>query len=280
MAGYYTLYPSACTNTTSLVCDMAPYTDALNAWTSQVLSSKYLSKCWDSICPITTSSSSTSFYKIIPEYRTYHTTASTNAINYCDVIEAYKQMNQSFVKWIYNDGEKVAPISTSERMRQMFAERRAPAIILPEKRKPIIELTSDVRELRARQTLRRVIGEDHYRSFMKNGFVTVRGKSGRFYQVFPGHDFTRVFENGKVIEDLCVVLTGGYTPTDALLMRYILLLNDEEHFRSLANRHGASQRRAFVERQLNVRPLTEIIAELRGGKRQPTALQSAISCVA
>jgi hypothetical protein len=143
-------------------------------------------------------------------------------------------------------------------MKEILRSRVAPAVIVS--RKSVV-LAATVPETRARQTLRRVIGDDEYYAFLKNGFITVKGKSGRFYQLYPGHDFTRVWEDGKMIEQLCVVLSGNFPATDALLMRYVILLNDEEHFRSLANKHSARvERRQKVK--IDARPLVEIYASM------------------
>tara|TARA_Y100000034_G_C6761153_1_gene339025 strand:- start:415 stop:753 length:339 start_codon:yes stop_codon:yes gene_type:complete len=76
--------------------------------------------------------------------------------------------------------------------------------------------------------------QQKFRAFLKNGFISVRAKSGKVYQIFPGHDITCVFEQGKMIERLCVVLKGNFPPTDQLIVRYLILLNDEEKFRSIA----------------------------------------------
>lgn len=111
-----------------------------------------------------------------------------------------------------------------------------------------------------------MLGEITYRLFLKNGFVSVRGSSGRVYQIFPGHQFTRVFENGKCIEQLCVILNDTYPPTDSLLMRYCILLNDEEHFCRLSNRHRAYERARQIEKAVDLRPLPMILADLKNGR--------------
>jgi len=151
------------------------------------------------------------------------------------------------------------PSSPAKRLREILQSRMAPVFI--SSRKPIV-VVADVPEMRARETLRRILGEKGYRLFLKNGFVTVRGKSGRFYQLYPGQKFTSVWENGKMIEQLCVVLSGAFPATDELLMRYVILLNDENHFRSLANKQPAY----FVQarqRQIDLRPLHEIFATIK-----------------
>lgn len=117
------------------------------------------------------------------------------------------------------------------RLKEMIDARCAPKTIT----RKSIQTTEDIREQRARETLRRVIGEEKYLNFLKHGFVTAKAKSGRVYQIFPGYQTTKVYEKGKNIESLCIVLTGNFPPTDSLIMRYILVLNNEEKFRKMAN---------------------------------------------
>lgn len=159
--------------------------------------------------------------------------------------------------WV--DEYKARHIPTpSEKLRGIIQARQAPLIIGT--RKPI-KLTTDPKEVRARETLLRVLGEEKYRGFMRNGFVSVRGKSGKVYQIYPGHDITKVYQNGQMVERLCVVLTGSFPPTDALIMRFLLILNDEEEFRSFAIKHSVSPRRRD-QKVVDMRPLPEIYKSL------------------
>ena len=123
------------------------------------------------------------------------------------------------------------------KVQEMLAARRAPGIIVGY-RKPL-PLPQDIREERARETLRRVIGEERYRDYLRTGFVSVRGKDGFHYQMFPGHGFTHVYDCGKLKEKLCVVWRGDFTPTDSLIMRYLLVLNNPGEFWKVAIKHGA-----------------------------------------
>jgi hypothetical protein len=136
-------------------------------------------------------------------------------------------------------GEAVVyPLRTpAERLREILETRTAPAFISP--RIPVPE-TQDVREQRARETLRRVLGELKFRDFLRKGFVSVRAKSGLIYQIFPGHGITAVFDKAVMVERLCVVLKGDFPPTDSIIMRYLLILNNEEQFRGLAVKHNTT----------------------------------------
>ena len=147
------------------------------------------------------------------------------------------------------------PPKPSERLRAMIQARQAPLIITT--RKPL-DRKIDEREQRARDTLRRLVGENQYRRFLAHGFITARGKSGKAYQIKPGHGVTSVYSpTGEPIENLCVVLRGNFPPTDEAITRYLMILNDEDHFRSLAvvSRHYNPNTKPRTPDQ---RPLPEI----------------------
>jgi hypothetical protein len=180
------------------------------------------------------------------------------------------------VKWTsYGDVMKSYPKMTPEEMaayekkqredrfRQIIQGRCAPnAIVRDSKRQPLA-MPTDVREQRARETLRRVIGDAKFVNFMKHGFISVKAKSGLVYQIFTGHGITHVFNQGNLVERLCVVLNGGFPPTDSLIMRYLLILNNESQFRKLAVKHGVSNHKPSAPAACDLRPLSEIFAELR-----------------
>jgi hypothetical protein len=155
--------------------------------------------------------------------------------------------------WVYGPPKTVA-----ERLREILDSRMAPKVIST--CKPL-GYTQDVREMRARETLRRVLGEIRFRDFVRRGSVSVRAKSGLTYQIFPGHDFTNVYNSGKMIERLCVVLQGGFPPTDSLIMRYLMLLNNESQFRSYAVKHGLPM--VNVSKQPDGRSLVDIYKEIK-----------------
>lgn len=159
-----------------------------------------------------------------PRYTTVNTTNTTwNA----DADYVYRQhMNY----WTY--GERISLKDPIERIKEIIRSRQCPSIIV---RKNNIERTTDIREIRARQTLRRLIGEVAFQKYMVRGFVTFRGPSGKTYQLFPGHNRICVWDNGNRIEELCVVLTGDFPPTDALIMRFLLVQESEERIKSLSN---------------------------------------------
>lgn len=147
----------------------------------------------------------------------------------------------------------------AERLKQIIQSRVAPAVHGSRRALPS---AARLTEVRARETLCRVIGQTAFRRFLKNGFVSVKAKSGRVYQIFPAQGFTRVYLHGELIEKLCVVLGGDFPPTDSLIMRYLLILNDEDDFRNYAIRHSVT---AFTSTPVpaDQRPLPEIFASLK-----------------
>lgn len=158
-----------------------------------------------------------------------------------------------------------APKSPSDLLREMIQARQVPMVFTPTRRP--LAAQAPTRELRARATLRRVIGDEKYRRFIKHGFVAVQAASGKVYQLFPGHEMTKVYVNGKLTEKLCVVLSGDFPPTDSLIMRYLMVLNDEDDFRSRANRWGASNTPLTAPGQPDQRPLVDIFNDLKRGVR-------------
>lgn len=162
---------------------------------------------------------------------------------------------------MWSDGSRFIPTppSPANRLREILMLRQAPMAIT--NRNPL-RIAADIREERARETLRRVLGESKFRSYVSNGFVSVKAKSGLIYQIFPGHGISKVYDRGKMVERLCVVLRGNFPPTDSLIMRYLMILNNEAQFRGFAISHSVNQR---VEnpRKIDQRPLTEIFREFK-----------------
>lgn len=164
--------------------------------------------------------------------------------------------------WTVN-GSLTRMLSPEERIRSIIGSRQSPAIHIP-KDKHCIAPTKDIREIRARQTLERVLGQDDYRRYLRQGFISVQAKSGNVYQIFPGHGITQVYRSGQMVERLCVVLSGNFPPTDSVIMRYLLILNDEEAFRKTAIKHQIirSERKTFAAP--DSRSLADIFREIKG----------------
>ncbi len=141
--------------------------------------------------------------------------------------------------WCSTSYNTPIPKTIQQRMREILATRHAPVIHNNRRRYiPPISIT----EIKARQTLRRIIGEKNYRRFVRDGFITVVAKSGLTYRIFSGHGITEVYDRGKMIDRPCVVLSGSFPPTDSLIMRYLLILNNEEEFSKHSIKHSVINR--------------------------------------
>lgn len=147
------------------------------------------------------------------------------------------------------------------RLKKVIESRVSPRI---KTSRNSLKSSNDIREQRARETLKRVLGEQKYKNFVRNGFISVKAKSGLVYQIYPGYNKTSVYKNGQKIESLCVILNGNFPPTDSLIMRYLLLLNNEEMFRSKAIKHSVNNYDKFPQQEDN-RDLNEIYRSLKAG---------------
>lgn len=166
------------------------------------------------------------------------TTTGVKCFDWCNsatdrLFWGYK-VTQGFNTWSYVQGERVPEKPLEDRISEIIRNRVSPAVIT---RRKGVDHTDDIREMRARETLRRVVGDQKFFMFLKKGFITVPAKSGLIYQISPGHGITNVWDSGKLVERLCVVLRGEFPPTDSLIMRYLMVLNNEDQFRSLAVKH-------------------------------------------
>lgn len=85
-------------------------------------------------------------------------------------------------------------------------------------------------------TLREMITEAEFRKYMAHGFILVKGQSGHVYQIFRCRKHTRVWENGEVVEEVCVrIKDRRIPPTDSVIAFKILIETDEDTFKKLGN---------------------------------------------
>lgn len=161
-----------------------------------------------------------------------------------------------------------------ERLRNIIRNRMSPyiwgKIPLPSKEEII-----DLREKRARVTLRRIIGDRQYYLYRRRGFVPVLAASGKTYLLYPGNRHSQVMLNGKPLHNICVIFREDYPPTDSLLMRMLLILADEENFISRANIHnlipdlwpeGLLDGAKKKWKEEHEKPLTELFRKLKAKK--------------
>ncbi len=198
------------------------------------------------------------------EYRVNLIAATSCSDTYTNYIQGPVQVRvydgYAAVNYITTTGgyDVSVPKTAAEKLREILDKRVAPNVL--SSCNPL-GFTTDPREMRARETLRRVLGDDKFKDFIRRGHVTVRGKTGLVYQIFPGHGITKVYDRGRMTERLCVVLQGDFPPTDSLIMRYLMILNNEQQFRKYAITHSVTK--PIIAAQSDQRSLVEIFKELK-----------------
>jgi len=91
-------------------------------------------------------------------------------------------------------------------------------------------------EATAIETLREMITEAEYRAYIKYGFILVKGESGRVYQIFRTQSHTKVWDNGKVIKEVCVRIKDKKIPlTDNVIALKTIIETSEKEFEKLGN---------------------------------------------
>jgi hypothetical protein len=150
--------------------------------------------------------------------------------------------------------------SPQEQLRKAMAQRLAPAIHILRK-----ALTpAEERETRARETLRRVIGDEKYQKYLRCGFVTVRNpRNGFTYQCFPGHGGVKVWKDGQMVESWCVLLQGNFPPTDQLITRYLMVLNNPDQLRAIANVSRGNNRARQPQQVMPQEDLVKLFKKLK-----------------
>lgn len=118
-------------------------------------------------------------------------------------------------------------------------------------------------ELKARSTLRDLISEKAYRRYLINGFIMVRGKSGRYYQIFSDQRHTKVYENEKCINEICIHTNKICPPTDHVINLKMLVEFDEQEVWDGGNIHVGRDRSTFEQPQTSGMRLVDNYKELK-----------------
>jgi hypothetical protein len=91
-------------------------------------------------------------------------------------------------------------------------------------------------ERKALETLREIITEAEFRKYLRYGFILVKGRSGRVYQVFKNKSHCQVWLNGKVVEEICVRIKNKEIPlTDNIIAFKTIIETSEEGFKKMGN---------------------------------------------
>jgi len=132
----------------------------------------------------------------------------------------------------------IAPMSKKDELRERIRRNlnSGPAILKIRAGRPV-----SIEEQRARNLLRRIIGEREYALFLRKGFLTVYGKTGLVYQIPMGSGMIACYHPSKkgkykLFQRICVQFVDhALPPTDALIMRKLLIENDEVELRKRSN---------------------------------------------
>jgi hypothetical protein len=88
----------------------------------------------------------------------------------------------------------------------------------------------------AMETLREVISEAEFRKYLRYGFVLIKGKSGATYQIFRNRSHTKVWQNGELVEEICVRIPDAkIPPTDKIIAFRQIIQTSEDEFKKLGN---------------------------------------------
>jgi hypothetical protein len=89
----------------------------------------------------------------------------------------------------------------------------------------------------ALEALREVVSEVEFRKYLRYGFVLIKGRSGDVYQIFRNKAHTKVWRNGKVVEEICVRIKHDQNvpPTDNVIAFRQIIQTSEEEFKKLGN---------------------------------------------
>lgn len=116
-------------------------------------------------------------------------------IRWDDTGELTYQIREPYAQYYKDswDGIKWAPPKTpEERLREMIQKRMAPVVIVRGRKRESLSFARDEREKRARETLRRIIGEQAFRRFIRDGFITVVPRSGLTYRIYWSWHYGRI----------------------------------------------------------------------------------------
>jgi hypothetical protein len=123
-------------------------------------------------------------------------------------------------------------LSTRDQIKKSLKENLT---VLIKHRNSPIPVNQGNPEHQALLTLREMISEAEFRKYLKDGFLLVKIKN-RTYQIFRDKPHTKVYQDGKLIEEVCVRIKDKKIPaTDNVIAFKTILEVSEEQLRSMAN---------------------------------------------
>lgn len=91
-------------------------------------------------------------------------------------------------------------------------------------------------EMEALESLREMISEEEFRRYLKRGFISVKGGSGRDYQIFRDRWHAKVRVKGKVVAEICSRIRDNRVPmTDNVIAFKTMIEADEAEFERAGN---------------------------------------------
>ena len=133
--------------------------------------------------------------------------------------------------------KNVKQSSLKQAMRQRIT-------VVTHNRGNILKAVVDAPEQKARNTLRDMISEKEWRRYVTNGFIMVKGASGKYYQIFNNKSHTIVWHNNKKVKELCIVADSSCPPTDHVLTIKTMVQLDEQAVWDGANQYNIRDRLA------------------------------------
>ena len=145
----------------------------------------------------------------------------------------YRLEDETWFELCCNDGK--ANPTIQDKIRDTVKANLC--IIIPTRGSEFPKMMKDA-EKTALETLRDMITEQEYRNYLRYGFITVKGKSGRLYQISRTLNHTKVWDHGELVEEVCVRIKGGdlvVPETDNIIAFKVMIETDENLFKSLGN---------------------------------------------
>lgn len=173
--------------------------------------------------------------------------ATTTTDISCDDLNKiiYKTYNKNFTisadtSLYVTSGATSISFGFSRREELLFNIRRNLEVAYRASNSSLMSVNHDPAELRARRLLADMLSEEEFRRYLIRGFIIVRGKSGIIYKISTEiiTSYVKNTKTGKYapFETFCIVFKdSSLPPTDAVIMRKILIETDEFGMRKKAN---------------------------------------------
>jgi hypothetical protein len=168
--------------------------------------------------------------------------------------------------WLVNDEQILGggvqsfvwqPLDKRQRLRQQMMPKREPC-----RADGVSFQNCTPAELTALSLLKKMVDEPGWRTYLKYGFVNVRGHTGLDYQIRRGHWHVLVRNQGKRVAELCVGLSqrSRMPPTDEVIARLIMAECDEPELWRRANVDIVAERRRYYSNPQNHEHMQRLVA--------------------